>query len=104
MKQRTKTQNNSLHVYLRLVADALNEAGQDMQIVLAKSPSIPWSEKSVKEAIWRPIQKAQVLKQSTTQLDTKEPGEVFETVTKFLSEFIEFVPWPSVEEQINKGR
>ena len=103
-KQRTLKQNSALHIFCQLVADELNLAGLDMPTVLAKSADIPWSKDTVKELIWRPIQKAQLLKQSTTELDTKEPGQVFETTTKFLSEFGVYVPWPSIEEQINKER
>jgi len=95
-KNRTLTQNASLHKYCAMLATALNEAGLDMQTVLAEGTSIPWSEAKVKEDIWRTVQKAALGKESTTKLETHEVSKVYDIVNRHISEtFGVFVPFPS---------
>ena len=50
-KQRTIKQNKSLHLWFRLLADTLNEAGLDMRTVLKPSISIEWNDKTIKKYI-----------------------------------------------------
>ena len=71
-KQRTDQQNRALHLYFTQLAKILNEAGLDMRKVLKPSINIPWTAKSIKENLWRPIMKIQLGKDSTTELTTKE--------------------------------
>ena len=98
---RTKQQNKALHVLFQLLANTLNEAGLDMRKTLKPDVNIPWSGPSVKEYLWRPIQEAQLDKQSTTQLTTVEIDQVFDTINKHLGErFSLHVPFPSIEEII----
>jgi len=98
-EQRTKQQNEALHLYFRHLAEALNDAGLDMRLVLRPTISILWNDKTVKEYLWRPIQKVQTTKASTTELDTREMGEVFKTLHDNLAEnFGLDVPFPSEEE------
>jgi len=70
--KRTLTQNAALHVFFSLLADELNNAGLDMKRTLKESVEIPWTEKTVKDYLWRPIQEAVTSKHSTTELDRKE--------------------------------
>lgn len=97
--QRTVQQNKALHVLFRLLANALNEAGLDMRKTLKPGVEIPWGAKAVKEYLWRPVQQAQLQKNSTTELTTKEIDEVFDTLNRHLGEkFGLHVQFPSIEE------
>ena len=101
-KQRTAQQNRALHVYFTLIADALNDAGLDMKKVLKPEVEIPWSPMSVKEFLWRPVMKAQLHKQSTTEMSTRDIDTVFDTINRFLGDkFGVHEPFPSIEEIIN---
>ena len=102
MKQRTTQQNKALHKLFELTAKELNEAGLDMHVVLKPEVDIPWSTATVKEYLWRPLQKIQLLKQSTTELSTKDIDLVFDTLNKLLGEkFGKYIPFPSIENLID---
>lgn len=104
-KQRTLKQNRALHLLFTLLAEKLNESGLDMRKTLKPEVEIPWSGRSIKEYMWRPIMKAQLNKKSTTELNTKEIDEVFETINRHLGEkFGLHVPFPSIESLMMKGR
>ena len=97
-KQRTLTQNAALHKYCQLLADTLNDGGLDMRTVLKPEVDIPWTMESVKENLWKPIQKTAIGKNSTTQPLTNEYSIVYEILSKHLSEKLGvYVPWPSRE-------
>lgn len=99
--QRTVQQNKALHVLFKLLADTLNENGLDMRKTLKPTIEIPWSPGAVKEYLWRPVQKAQLNKESTTELTTVEIDEVFDTINRHLgTKFGIHVPFPSIEELI----
>ena len=83
--QRTLRQNRALHLYFQLVADTLNDGGLDMRAVLKPGVQIPWSKTSVKEYLWRPIQKLQLQKKSTIQLTTKDIDSIYDTLNRFLA-------------------
>lgn len=95
-KQRTATQNNALHLMLAELAEQLNNAGLDMRIILAKQASIPWSQKSVKEKLWVPVQEAMTGKKSTTQCSRVEYSEIYEVLSRHMAKSFSFVcpPWP----------
>lgn len=98
-KVRTLTQNRALHLWFRLVSDQLNESGLDMRKTLKPEIDIPWTDKTVKEYLWRPIQKAMLLKESTTKLTTKEIDKVFDVLNKYLGEKLGIhEPFPSIQE------
>lgn len=83
-KGRTDKQNSSLHVYCKLLADALNESGQPLIINLTdKEVEIDWTMQLVKDCIWRVIQQAITKKPSSTKLTTKETMSVYEHVNRF---------------------
>jgi hypothetical protein len=97
-KIRTLTQNRALHVFFKLLCDGLNDAGMDMRRVLKPSVDIPWTPKSVKEYLWRPLQKAIIDEESTTQASTSEYTPVYQTLARHMAEKHGFrIPdWPSI--------
>ena len=97
MAQRTDQQNKALHKYFSLLAEALNDAGYDMQHVLTqKQVSIPWSGDRVKDLLWREIQRAMLNKESTTELNRSEVSQVYEVLDRHISEkFGVHVEFPS---------
>lgn len=97
-KQRTLTQNNALHLMFEHLAQELNEAGFDMKKTLKQEVEIAWNKDMVKEYLWRPIQKAQLGKKSTTELTTKEIDKVFDTLTRHLGQKLGIeIMFPSIE-------
>lgn len=102
-KKRSKLQNNSLHLFCELLATELNDAGLDMRVVLKPEVDIPWTKTTIKEHIWKPIQQALTLKESTTEMNTTEPRKVHEIITRHLGEKfgVEVPAFPSEEETIN---
>ena len=96
-KRRTLTQNAAMHVYFKLLADNLNGAGYDQRKLLKETVDMPWSEHSVKEFLWRPIQKAITEKDSTAKLNTQEISEVYEVINRHTAQKLGIsVPWPEV--------
>lgn len=97
--KRTPSQNNALHKFFELVADALNSRGWTIRKTLAHyKVDIEWSPESVKNDMWRPIQIAVTGKRSTA--DLKKHGEmdqVYDHVNRFLSgePFNVHIPFPN---------
>ena len=101
MKPRTPEQNASLHLGLRRLADALNDAGLDVRQTLKEDFEIPWNEHLTKELIFRPVMEAMTNKKSTTELDRLEPSQIWDVIMKHLGErFGVYVPFPTDE---NRG-
>ena len=76
---RTIPQNNALHLYFQMVADALNDAGYDVRHVVKPDIDIPWTKELVKNHLWRPVQKLAFEKESTTELlKQKEIDKIWE--------------------------
>lgn len=99
--QRTLKQNKALHVLFQVLANELNENGLDMRKTLKPSVEIPWSGRSVKEWLWKPIQKAQLNKDSTTKLTTVEIDQVFDTLVRHLGQqFGIQLNFPSIEQTL----
>lgn len=99
-KKRTPKQQASLQIYCREVARQLNEAGLSMQAVLAEGTEIPWTEESVKNQIWRKVQKALTNKESTTEPSTAEYPQIYDVVNNHLStKFGIGVEWPHKGEE-----
>jgi len=67
-KKRTSQQNRALHLYFETISKELNDAGLDMKTVLKPEIDIPWTKDTVKDYLWRPVQKALLGKESTTKL------------------------------------
>ena len=101
MEKRTKKQNNSLHLFCKKLSDELNGKGMYMQIVLKPTYELRWDTKTVKEHLWKPIQRVLIQKPSTTELDTSEVTKVHEQLMLALKEKlpeIDFVDFPSEEQ------
>ncbi len=84
-RKRTLLQNASLHLYFTKLAKALNDSGQDMRRVISEEIDIPWSDYTVKEHLWRGLQKAMTNKDSTTELETDEVSKIYDTLSRHLS-------------------
>ena len=98
MDKITPQQRKALELYFRLLADKLNESGLDQRKVLKPSVEIPWNHDSIKNQLWGPIQKAQINKESTTELEKKEIDIIYDTLNRHLGEkFGIHVPFPNDE-------
>ena len=104
-KQRTLQQNRALHLWFELVAQALNEGGFNVQLVLKQKMDIDWNKELIKELLWRPAQKVILHKNSTTELlKQKDIDEVFDHLNRHLGEkFWIHIPFPS-EAQVNSAK
>ena len=97
--KRTIVQNSAMHKYFSLVATALNDAGLDMKQVI--KADVEWSMFSVKEYMWKAIQKAILGKVSTTLLKKNEIDDVYLNMNRLTaSKFGIDIPFPSVESMI----
>jgi len=85
-KTRTALQNRSIHMYFKLLAYELNEAGFDVMKTMRHDVPIPWNEHLIKELIWRKVQKVMTDKRSTTKLDTGEISQIYETINRLLAQ------------------
>lgn len=100
-KSRSSRQNNSLHLYCKKLADELNGKGYYMQVVLKPTYELRWDTKSVKEHLWKPIQRAMYKIDSTTELSTADVSKVHEQLMMALQEKLtelDFVDFPSEEQ------
>lgn len=104
-KTRTIKQNSSIRLYCSQLKKAFNDAGFDMNIVLAEGTQISWSDYTVMEYIWRKVQKSLTGKTSSTELETKEVGVIYDEINKYVSEtFGLFVPWPCIDTLMDKSQ
>ena len=93
---RTSQQNKALHKYLGMLVKQLNDSGLDMKKVIKEEVDIPWSVDSAKDYLWRPVQKAVLGKESTTDLNTADVNEVYTALSRHLSEkFNITTPFPT---------
>ena len=100
-KQRSPLQNNALQVYCRELAKAMNDAGHEREVntPIGKC-QLPWNADSVKENIWRPVQKAMTGEHSTTQPERSQYVEIYDVINRHLIETKGIhVPWPVREQQ-----
>jgi hypothetical protein len=98
---RTDAQNRSLHLWLDMVARELNAGGYTVQLVLKEVIDLDWNKEICKELLWRPIQKALIKKNSTTDLDkVSEIDIVYDHINRYLGEkFGIHVPFPKDEDK-----
>lgn len=99
--KRTLQQNKALHKFFELLANDLNSAGLDMKRTLKESIDIPWTPTTVKDWLWRPIQEAMLNIESTSELDKKQINEIYQVLTKHLSErfSLEATVFPHIPEE-----
>lgn len=96
-KQRSKPQNNSLHLDCKLIADKLNDMGLYVNKIIRVD--IDWDTLSVKKHIVKPIMKSMYGYKSTKQLK-KNDGRIeklHEVIMRELGEKhqVEYHPFPS---------
>lgn len=105
-KKFTPAQRNAMHLYFRMVAKAFQDKHIDMKMLLEAKPlEMPVTEAMVKESIWKPILKAVEGKDSTEDMDTVEPSEIYDIMNRWLINTFEIsVPWPSEESQFQDQR
>ena len=97
-RQRSGKQNSALHLYLRMLSDALNDAGYDQRKVLKEGVDIPWTDTSAKNHLWRPIQEAMTGKESTTEPERGDYPKIYETLNRLTAQkFGISLPWPCQE-------
>ncbi len=103
-KQRTLTQNACLHLYCQQVADALNDAGLDIRTTVKSDVDVPWTDRLVKDTMWRAIQKAITGQDSTTKPETHQYSEIYDVLNRHLINKLGIsVAWPS-KETMNDGK
>lgn len=96
--QRTIQQNKAMHLYFRLLAEALNDAGYDMKKTLKPTIDIPWSPETIKEYLWRPVLNGYRLKTSTAEMSKTDIDTIYDIVNKTIGERTGvFIPFPSIE-------
>jgi hypothetical protein len=101
-EQRTAQQNKALHLWCEKIAEAYNDQGLTINVVLTKFKNMElyWSKESVKEIIIKTAMKRMLFKDSTTQLlkNGSEIEKLVDVVTKFNAQMgIEYIPFPSEE-------
>lgn len=97
-KRRTSQQNRALHLWFSQIAESLNDSGHSVAKTLRHDVEIPWNGTLVKELIYRPVMQAMTGNKSTTELNTKDPSEIFEVLNRHLGEKLEIhIPWPGSE-------
>jgi hypothetical protein len=85
--KRTNQQSKSIHLFCAQLADELTEKHIDKRSFFKESFYTNWTPISVKEDIWRPVQKALFHKDSTTKLNKQnEIDLIWETINKILIE------------------
>lgn len=97
---RSSQQNKSIHLYLEMLADALDREGHTLQDVVKeiKKAEIRPTKENLKEVIWKPMMKALFNKESTTELSTGEVDRVYEAINHFVGQNFELhVPFPCEE-------
>lgn len=96
-KRRTLAQNRAMHKYFELVAETLNDAGLDIRKVYKPDVEIPWNGTTVKEYLWKTVQRVMTDKEHTADLETKEIDQVYEVVNRHLAKLGVHVPFPAIE-------
>ena len=97
--QRTSQQQKSIEVYCGQLAKAMNEGGFDQlavhEFLHKKGFGVPNTQESVKETLWKFVQKFMFKKKSSTQLETHEVSKVYEVVNRGTAEgFGISIPFP----------
>ena len=98
---RTWKQNNSIHKFCRLLAEALNDSGQEMRHPFFEGETTPWSMLTIKEHVWKPIQKSQLQIETTRLLKTNEVTKIHEIIMRNMGERrgIEYIPFPNMADK-----
>ena len=102
-KTRSSQQNNALHLWFDLLSQEFNKQGVDMRAIIRNDIDIMWTPYSVKEYLWRPVQKQMFGKKSTTKITTEEINKIYDIINKTISErtngIIKVPLFPSIENE-----
>lgn len=103
-KKRTSKQNRALHLWYTQLAEALNEAGFDIRRTIKEDFDIPWSPLTVKEYLWRPIQKIYMKEHSTKRLKTKDIDVIYDIINREIGQRtgIDVPMFPSIDMLMEK--
>lgn len=105
-KQRTITQNASLHKYFELISTEMNDAGFSQRQLIGQFKDgfeLPVTAPMIKD-IYREVGKAMFKIKSTKDLTTKQIQEVYLVVDKRFAEITGVtVAWPSSEPPVYEG-
>lgn len=96
---RTTNQNSSLHLFFQMIADQLNELGQEFCYtgISGKELSTPYTMNIIKEMFWKPIQLTLFDTESTTKLTTKQIDTIVDVFSKFFADKGVVIEFPSEE-------
>jgi hypothetical protein len=98
-KNRSLKQNNSMYKFFKDVADTLNDHGLYMQVILKPGFNIPWTQHSVKDLLWKTIQKKQTGKESTAELESHELDLIYDALNAHFVEWGIHVEFPSMNNE-----
>jgi len=79
-------QRRALHLYFRLLSEALNDAGFTIKTVMKKDWDSSWTMELVKELIWKKFLSVKYGKDSTTEMTTVQVTEIFDDININLGE------------------
>lgn len=106
MTKRTTKQNGCMHKYRKDLADALNDAGMSVPVVMKMIPTMnpDWTPTAIRERIWLPFQETKYNVQTSADLDTVQIQRVYLNINRWTSEqFGINVDWPSVDSLKNRS-
>jgi len=87
---KTDAQRNAVHLWIRLVAQLLNDSGIDKRVVIHKMATrgldTQWTPESFKADVYKPIFQAVAAKQSTEQASTTDHDIVIQGISKWLAQ------------------
>ncbi len=87
IQKRTDRQLRSIWLYCGLVAQDLNAAGLDIQILLEEDLEVSWTKELIMDIYWRTIQKTLFNTESTKDLKTNQVSEIFKELNRHLGKF-----------------
>jgi hypothetical protein len=98
-EQRTLQQNKALHLWLRQVSEALNDAGFSVMMTLKHDAEIPWTPERAKELLWRPVQEAMTGNESTADQNKLAYSDIEQVIARHLGQKlgVTLPPFPSEE-------
>jgi hypothetical protein len=101
---RNNRQNSALHLWFTHISDCLNSIGETFYYkgISGKEFEIRFTYKIIKEFVIKPLIKAQFGIDSTTKLTTKMINEIIDTMTSFLAEKGEFIPFPNMSDKLDE--
>ena len=101
---RSIPQNRAMHLYFKMVAQALNDAGIDTTNFFKEGFTLPFTEHIVKDSLWLPLMEAVTKKTSTAKLKKEEVTKIYEHLNLKLAERGIVVPFPSNDSMMNSQR